>query len=47
MYLSDKKTNKVERASSKNCQQGYLNIERYINEEMIKRPAALISMPRT
>jgi uncharacterized membrane protein len=37
----------VERPSSKNYEQGYLNIEKYINEEIMKRPAVQISMPRT
>lgn len=47
IYHSDKKSNKVERASSRNQQQAYINLEKYIREDIVRRPVSQNSMPRT
>lgn len=45
--LSDKKTNKIQRGNPKNYEQSYLNVEKYIREEIIRRPPSQNSIPRT
>lgn len=48
IYQSDKKSNKVERAPSRNSEKGYLKVENFIKESITNRPAYnQISMPRT
>ena len=44
---SDKKSNKVERASSRNYQPGYIDLSQYIRQEPSKRPSVQNSIPRT
>jgi hypothetical protein len=43
LHLSDKKSNKVERP----IQQNYLNIEKYIKDELTRRPSSQNSLPKT